>query len=245
MAIRYGVFLARMQPVHNAHLWLVNKALEENDRVLIVLGSEDKVDMLRNPYGITLRKRMLQECLNKEQNKRLRIITLPDWSMEDDTYSDKIWGRYLYYNVVSVIGQKRFSIYYSDDICILDHWFQETEIYQYIQYRNFERSDMFDGLSATAIRQAFIDDDFQYIAKYCPQSVISRFHYLASYYKNVKKNPKKDFSMEQLQVGSIRRLVIQCNGNGLVIVAKHKNDERQTFGTNCPNWLAELIEKRK
>ena len=31
MAVKYGVFLARMQPVHNAHLWLVNKALEEND----------------------------------------------------------------------------------------------------------------------------------------------------------------------------------------------------------------------
>ena len=75
MSIKYGVFLARMQPVHNAHLWLVNKALEENDRVLIVLGSENKVDMLRNPYGITLRKRMLRECLAKEQNKRLKIIT--------------------------------------------------------------------------------------------------------------------------------------------------------------------------
>ena len=40
---KVGVFLARMQPVHNAHLYLVNKALEESDKVLIVLGSENKV----------------------------------------------------------------------------------------------------------------------------------------------------------------------------------------------------------
>lgn len=35
MAIKYGVFLARMQPVHNAHLFLVEKAVEENEKVLI------------------------------------------------------------------------------------------------------------------------------------------------------------------------------------------------------------------
>ena len=196
MSVNYGVFLARMQPVHNAHLWLVNKALEENDRVLIVLGSENKVDMLRNPYGITLRKRMLRECLSREQNKRLKIITLPDWTMESDTGSDKIWGRYFYYNVVSAIGQKRFSIYYSDDVQYLNNWFQDTEVFEFIRYRNFERSNMFDGLSSTAIRQAFIDGNRDYIARYCPPSVSSRFEYLAEYYKDVRKNPKEDFSME-------------------------------------------------
>lgn len=196
MAIRYGVFLARMQPVHNAHLWLVNKALEENDKVLIVLGSENKVDMLRNPYGINLRKKMLRECLNKEQNRRLKIITLPDWTMESDRESDQIWGRYFYYNVVSAIGQKRFSIYYSDDVRILDSWFRGTEVYEYISYRNFERSNVFDGLSSTAIRQALIDQDREYIARYCPLSVCKRFDYLASYYKNVRNTPRADFSMD-------------------------------------------------
>ena len=56
--MKVGVFLARMQPLHNAHLWLIDKALEENDKVLVVLGSENKVDMLRNPYNINLRKKV-------------------------------------------------------------------------------------------------------------------------------------------------------------------------------------------
>ncbi len=196
MTQKYGVFLARMQPVHNAHLWLVNKALDENDKVLIVLGSENKVDMLRNPYKIGLRKKMLRECLSKEQNKKLKIITLPDWSMESDIQSDKVWGRYFYYNVVSAIEQKRFSIYYSDDVRILDNWFKDTEVYEYITYRNFERTVLFDGLSSTKIRQAFIDKDLEYILQYCPESVCKRFEYLASYYQEVKQNPKSDFSME-------------------------------------------------
>ena len=185
-----------MQPLHNAHLWLIDKALEENDKVLIVLGSENKVDMLRNPYNITLRKKMLRECYDTKKNRKLSVMTLPDWSMESDTDSDKIWGRYLYYNVVAKIGQKRFSIYYSDDVKYLDSWFKDTEVYEYITYRTFERAKMFEGLSATKIRNAFINKDVSYVEKYCPPSVVSRFDELASYYDVVSKNPKQDFSME-------------------------------------------------
>lgn len=193
---KYGVFLARMQPVHNAHLFLVNKALEECDKVLIVLGSENKLDMLRNPFEISLREQMLRECLTEEQNKKISVETLPDWSMESDLEGAQIWGRYFYYNVVSRIGQKRFSIYYSDDPAILDSWFKNTEVFPYITYRNFERENLFEGLSSTKIRQAFINQDRGYIARYCPESVISRFEYLSSYYKDVTDHPKADFSME-------------------------------------------------
>lgn len=196
MAVKYGVFLARMQPVHNAHLFMVNKALDECDKVLIVLGSENKVDMLRNPYDVTLREQMLRECFNDEQNEKITIVTLPDWSMESDIDSAEIWGRYFYYNVVSRIGQKRFSLYYSDDVAILDSWFNGTEVRQYITYRNFERSNIFEGLSATKIRQAFIDGNRDYINEFCPNSVANRFDYLASYYKDVTENPREDFSME-------------------------------------------------
>ena len=193
---KVGVFLARMQPVHNAHLFLVHKALEENDKVLIVLGSENKVDMLRNPYDISLREEMLRECLTDEDNKKLEIVTLPGWSMESDKENDKTWGRYFYYNVVSRIFQKRFSLYYSDDPKILDDWFNDTEVREFITYRNFERSKLFEGLSSTKIRNAFINDDIDYIKEYCPESVQKRFDYLKKYYENVTLNPKDDFSME-------------------------------------------------
>lgn len=195
-SVKTGVFLARMQPVHNAHLYMIKQALEECDKVLIVLGSENKVDMLRNPYDAKLREKMLRECLDFEDNKKLSIVTLPDWSTESDTENAKIWGRYFYYNVVSRIEQKHFSIYYSDDPAILDSWFKDTEVEKYITYRNFERSNLFDGLSATKIRNAFIEDNIDYIKESCPESVVSRFDLLKSHYENVKKNPKEDFSME-------------------------------------------------
>lgn len=196
MSVKYGVFIGRMQPVHNAHLALINKALEENDKVLIVLGSSNKEGTYRNPYSVEMREQMLRECFNEEQNEKITIATLPDWSTEDDEKEVKTWGRYFYYNVVSRIGQKRFSLYYSDELSILDSWFDNTEVKQYITYRHFDRDEVFNGLSATKIRQALLRNDKDYVKKYCPVSVMDRFDGLASLYEDAVNYPVDDFSME-------------------------------------------------
>lgn len=80
--MKVGVFLARMQPMHNAHIWMVKKALEENEKVLVVLGSSNKARTLRNPLPFLLRKQFLEEYVDynfsmKYLNK-LEIIELPD-----------------------------------------------------------------------------------------------------------------------------------------------------------------------
>lgn len=193
---KVGVFLARMQPLHNAHLFMINKALEENEKVLVVLGSENKVGTLRNPFDVSLREELLRKCFNDTQNERIKIVTLPDWSMETDLDDEKTWGRYFYYNVVSKIGQKRFTLYYYDDLKILEGWFTDTEVYKYITYRTFERQSVLGGISSTKIRQALLDKNIDYVKEYCPKPVVDKFDYLSSYYKNVKENPKDDFSME-------------------------------------------------
>lgn len=196
--------------MHNAHLYIINKALEECDKVLIVLGSENKKNTLRNPYDIELREDILIECFSEklfeglenrddeeiEKFEKIETMTLSDWSMESDHQEVKMWGRYFYYNIVSRINQKHFSIYYSDDVSILDSWFKDTEVYDYITYRLFERNNLFDGLSATKIREAFINGDKGYIEKYCPKPVVDRFDYLAKFYKEVKDNPIEDWSMK-------------------------------------------------
>lgn len=196
MSVKYGVFIGRMQPVHNAHLALISKALEENDKVLIVLGSSNKEGTYRNPYSVEMREQMLRECFDEEQNEKITIATLPDWSTEDDEKEVKTWGRYFYYNVVSRIGQKRFSLYYSDELSILDSWFDNTEVKQYITYRHFDRDEVFNGLSATKIRQALLRNDKDYVKKYCPVSVMDRFDGLASLYEDAVNYPVDDFSME-------------------------------------------------
>ena len=79
---KVGVFLARMQPIHNAHLYMVTKACEECDKVVVILGSENKKDTLRNPFTIEKRKEMLLVSLPKQYRSKISVYEIPDWSME-------------------------------------------------------------------------------------------------------------------------------------------------------------------
>lgn len=193
---KVGVFLARMQPVHNAHLYMVTKACEECDKVIVILGSENKKDTLRNPFTIEKRKEMLLVSLPEQYRSKISVYEIPDWSMESKVEDYKIWGRYFYYNVVSRINQKTFYLYYSDGKEMLDNWFEDTEVRQYITYKLFERNKLYEGLSATKIRDAFKNNDKEYIKLYCPKVVLNQFDYLRNYYLGVLNDPVEDYEME-------------------------------------------------
>jgi hypothetical protein len=197
--MKTGVFLARMQPLQNAHMWLVGEACKENDQVVVMLGSSNKRDMLRNPFDIELRDEILhialKETAGKEVSDKVKVFEIPDWSFEGDDAGAKEWGRYFYYNTVARARSKKFSIYYSDDPEIMLNWFV-PKIQERINFRFFERTNLFEGLSATKIRKAFEEEDRKYVKKWCPDVVYRRFDELRDIWMDVKKNPKEDFSME-------------------------------------------------
>lgn len=110
--MKIGVFLTRLQPLHNGHLGMIDKALAENDKVIIVIGSKNKEGTIRNPIGIGLRREILEEALEekygKDYEEKIEVTELSDWSMETDIDSNLEWGRYLYYNIVSVARTEKF-----------------------------------------------------------------------------------------------------------------------------------------
>lgn len=195
-----GVFLARMQPLHVAHMFLIKKALEECETVWVVLGSANKKDMQRNPFSLDFRKDMLTQALSEEGYSseyinRIHIFELPDWSLENDTNETYMWGRYLYFNIVSRAETKKFTIYYSDSPEIIKSWFP-SDIADNITLRLFDRTQTYDGLSATKIREALINQNTEYISKYCPPVILRNLGYISKYYQNVLEAPSSDFSME-------------------------------------------------
>lgn len=60
--MKTGVVLARFQSIHNGHLQLIHNAVEENDQVLVIIGSIDKLNA-RNPIPWTIRKEMVEETI--------------------------------------------------------------------------------------------------------------------------------------------------------------------------------------
>ena len=198
--MKTGVFLARMQPLHNAHLLMIKKALNECDRVAVCLGSANKEDMLRNPFSLEFRKSMLMEALQDEiedfSEERVLVFEVPDWSMESDHDSKHVWGEYLYYNIVSRIKQKKFTFYYGDEPEIMLSWFEDLKPRDNLDFVFVDRASELSGLSATKIREAIIKEDVRYLLEYCPRSVTSRMGELKSIWERVVKNPLPDKSME-------------------------------------------------
>lgn len=197
--LKIGVFVARFQPLHKAHLYVIEKALKECDKLAIMLGSSNKENMPRNPFNFRLRKELLAESLNNEHDMtKIQIFQFPDWSEESKLADDSVWGHYLYYNIVSRINQKNFTLYYSDDPDYVKHWFDD-EVKDYISFKFFDRQKVFDGLSSTKIRKAlldFTDKDKKYLYKMLPEAVFERVEELHEIIVKVYKNPKNDFSMK-------------------------------------------------
>ena len=196
--MKTGVFLSRMQPLHKGHLGIIELALKENEKVIILIGSKNKKGTLRNPLDVNLRREILEESLKEEfgsnYNEKIIISELPDWSKETDVETFIEWGRYLYYNTVSLAEQKEFSIYFSDEKELIQSWFEE-ELQRRIDFRLFERNNMFDAVSSTKIRQAFIDDDRRYIEESCPNAVLNRYDEIKRIIKEVYNNPIDDYSI--------------------------------------------------
>lgn len=179
MTEKIGVFLSRMQPLHIGHIGMIKKALSENDRVIILIGSANKSGSIRNPIKIDIRREILNETLEndfrKEEKEKITVKELPDWSDENDIASNLEWGRYLYYNVVSISCNKSFSMYFSDEPEIIENWIQDENIKERIELKLFKRSNMFEAISSTKIRNAFINNDKKYIEKSVPKAVIKRY----------------------------------------------------------------------
>ena len=175
--IKIGVFIARFQPLHKAHMYVIEKALKECDKVVIMLGSSNKENMPRNPFNFRLRKELLSESLsNVHDMTKIQIYQFPDWSQENKVNDDIVWGHYLYYNIVSRINQKNFTLYYSDNPDIVKNWFDD-EVKDYISFCFLDRKKVFEGLSSTKSRQALLDctpEAKKYLYKVLPEAVFER-----------------------------------------------------------------------
>ena len=200
MSKKVGVFLSRMQPLHKGHIGMIDKALSENDKVIILIGSSNKEGTIRNPLGIELRREILQEALeeiySKEDLEKIYIKNLPDWSTETDYDTFLEWGRYLYYNITAIAEQKTFSMYFSDDREIIENWFEDEEIRKRIDLKIFDRASMFEAVSSTKIRNAFLNGDREYIKNSVPNAVEKRFDLIKSIIDKVYELPKEDYNME-------------------------------------------------
>lgn len=157
--MKTGVILARFQPIHNGHLQLISKAVEENDQVLVIIGSIDKLNA-RNPIPWTIRKEMVEEAIGdtflvKGHKEKIKVVELEDLSDESDNSHD--WGFYLYSFIVAQTGRPYFTIYYSDGFEIITSWFPGFLLRNNVSLSLLARNTCEDGISATEVRELILN----------------------------------------------------------------------------------------
>lgn len=97
----------------------------------------------------------------------MRLITL------------KIGGFYLYANIVSIIKESSFNIYYSDGYEIITTWFPKFMLRDYISMTLMAREQVEEGISATTVRNAIRNDlDLEGLV---PKCVIDAKFYLKEF----------------------------------------------------------------
>ena len=75
----HGLTIMRAQPFHIGHQKLIDKMLEECDKVCVVLGSIQEQGTERNPLNYTTRKKMIQNIYRtKPEYERLKVVGLFD-----------------------------------------------------------------------------------------------------------------------------------------------------------------------
>ena len=182
---KVGVFLARLQPIHNGHLALIEQMVNENDECLILIGSTDKMNE-RNPIPGTYRKELLIKAIQEKDtiknfydNGKIKIILLPDLTSEGDNSHD--WGFYLYSNIVKHIGQHWFTMYYSDGWEIITKWFPGFILQNNVDLRLIARNNCESGISATKIRELIKSKKVDELQEFVPKSVIENIHIINSF----------------------------------------------------------------
>lgn len=82
---RKGLVIGRFQPLHNGHVFLIQKALEVCDEVIIGIGSSNITDK-NNPFSFHIREKMI-ELFIKDQNLQRRIpeiVDIPDHPSDEE-----------------------------------------------------------------------------------------------------------------------------------------------------------------
>lgn len=185
MSENIGVFVARMQPLHKSHEFLIRQSLKENDKTFVFIGSADKSRNKRNPFTVEEREGLIRKVFFEElMSGKLYIERLNDLTNEDDKENDKVWGKYLYDNITKVIQQNTFSIYYSDNPSIMLNWFTD-DLKEKINFRFFDRKKLFSELSATKIREALLTNNEEYLVNNLPYEVYSLKENLANILKKI------------------------------------------------------------
>ena len=177
MKLQLGLFIGRFQPFHRGHESIIRKMLEECEQVIIVIGSAQESDTELNPFRYEYRRLMIQKVFPDYYN-RIIILGIADRAKPSD---DESWGEYLLNTIYKNIGMMPDVIYQGGENKHT-HWFDSFDI----SIVNIDRELL--KVSATEIRKAILEENFDFYKKFMPEALYSEFTNLREILNDVESN---------------------------------------------------------
>jgi nicotinamide-nucleotide adenylyltransferase len=143
-----GLILGRFQPIHNGHLSIIYRALDECDKVIIVIGSAQESGTKKNPFDITQRIELIRRSLRSKMEK-IDIFPLED---RKEIAADSTWGEYVFEKLEQA-GLNRPDAVYVGGGENREDWWDSTGADIITTDRNIT------PISSTMLRQFIIDDN--------------------------------------------------------------------------------------
>ena len=82
-----GLFIGRFQPLHNGHVFYINKILSECQNLVIIIGSSQEKRTDKNPFSVEERKTMLSlRFQNELKLKKIKLISAVDYPDDNEKW---------------------------------------------------------------------------------------------------------------------------------------------------------------
>ena len=85
MKYKVGLVVGRFQPFHRGHLYLIKKALNHVESLIIAVGSSNVINE-KNPFSFEERKKYIEFSLSKHKllSRIKKIVPINDYPDDDD-----------------------------------------------------------------------------------------------------------------------------------------------------------------
>ena len=159
-----SIFIGRFQPVHKAHLDIIEKALEISEIVVISVGSANKPRSMKNPFTSDERVQMMRNAIRdrfrkasgwsdypEEYETRIRFI-----QARDHMYNNTRWASELYSKAVKAGATQ------DKDTCLIGCFKDDSSWYlkMFPQWDFYEINRIYYGkqlISSTDIREELFE----------------------------------------------------------------------------------------
>jgi bifunctional NMN adenylyltransferase/nudix hydrolase len=145
------VYIGRFQPLHNAHISMLSKAVMLAEQVIVIVGSADQPRTVRNPFTTDERISIIKRAVEKH-------IPMLDVKMVYETNVDTIYNNAAWcIRVQNIVGKYTKN---TDKIAIIGHRKDNSSEYldMFPQW-GFIDQPLMEPLHATQIRDVFFTPD--------------------------------------------------------------------------------------